>query len=89
MTAAPTLARIGSGPIAADHVAAARHAGFDVTAIAGRRDSVRAKAFAAEHGIDVVWSDPAELASSEAWDALTLAVAPHVTLDLLRGRLAR
>lgn len=83
MTAGPTLALIGSGPIASAHLAAARRAGFRVTAVAGRRDSARAAAFAVEHDIPDLWSDPADLAASGTWDSLILAVAPSATLDLL------
>lgn len=85
----PTLALIGSGPIAGAHLAAARWAGFRVMAVAGRPGSGRAQAFALEHGIPDVWSDPGELASAGHWDALVLAVSPAATLPLLIQSAAR
>ncbi len=85
MTAGPELALIGSGPIASFHLSAARAAGFRVGSVAGRPDSARARAFAEQHAIARLWSDPLELAASGAWDALIIAVETEATLDLLRA----
>ncbi|MBM3778433.1 MAG: Gfo/Idh/MocA family oxidoreductase [Acidimicrobiia bacterium] len=80
----PRLALIGCGRIARWHVPACREAGFEVTAVAGRRRSGRAGAFAAEFGIPAVASDPMALAGADDWDALLIAAPPSVAPELLR-----
>jgi predicted dehydrogenase len=77
---------IGCGAIAADHVAALRHAGWTVTAVCGRRDSERARAFGAQHGIPrVLPGAEALLRAERLWDALVIAVSVEDTLEVLRA----
>jgi len=70
----PRLAFLGAGDIAGYHAKAARHAGFDLAAIASRKGSDRAIAFAKEHSFGHVYNSPQELLSGD-WDALLVCTS--------------
>jgi hypothetical protein len=71
----PRLAIIGSGIIAHFHVKAFMAAEFDITHIAAKKNSNRAKSFANDYGIKNFINDPAELLKQHKdWDAILLAI---------------
>ena len=68
-----SLAMIGCGTIANDHVRALNRLGLKINHCASRHNSTKIYKFAKKYNISNVWNDPIELAkSSNNWDAIIL-----------------
>ncbi|MEM9797427.1 MAG: Gfo/Idh/MocA family oxidoreductase [Pseudomonadota bacterium] len=75
---------IGTGMVAATHVAAIRGAGLQLAAVLGR-DPARTARFAAEHGVDAV-DDVSSVA--QASDFVVLATPPDAREEIVRSLVA-
>jgi len=68
-----SLAMIGCGTIANDHIRAFNYLGLKINHCASKLNSSKVYKFAKKYNISNVWKDPIELArSSKNWDAIIL-----------------